>query len=254
MPVDWLPVVLLFHDPIMRAKGQSRQMRGLRQTQRPTPLPARRPRIVPGRSIVGLGLIAALFLGGCAHQPYPNLDEPDPLARDLPRVDPAPSATLATANSQPGPASAPEALAADETVAQAPQKAKLPDPPDPATLPPAKHRRIEIRLKDQRFDYYEDNQMLWSGPISSGTRQHPTPRGRFRVQSKDIDKRSGSYTNSFNQPTPMPYSLQFHGPYFIHEGYLPDKPASHGCVRLRYEDAKFIFERMRVGDRVMVAS
>ncbi|WP_328984837.1 L,D-transpeptidase [Thiorhodovibrio winogradskyi] len=133
-------------------------------------------------------------------------------------------------------------------------KAKLPDPPDPASLPPAKQRRIEIQLKDQRFLYFEDDQLVWSGPISSGTRQHPTPKGRFRVQSKDIDKRSGSYTNSFNRPTPMPYSLQFHGPYFIHEGYLPDKPASHGCVRLRYEDAKFVFDRMQLGDRVIVTS
>jgi lipoprotein-anchoring transpeptidase ErfK/SrfK len=50
----------------------------------------------------------------------------------------------------------------------------------------------------------------------------------------------------------MPYSLQFTGPYFVHEGWVPGRPDSHGCVRLHYEDAKLLFSRMRVGDRILV--
>jgi lipoprotein-anchoring transpeptidase ErfK/SrfK len=50
----------------------------------------------------------------------------------------------------------------------------------------------------------------------------------------------------------MPYSLQFYGPYFIHEGYMPGHPDSHGCVRLHYEDARLLFDRMRIGDPVLV--
>jgi lipoprotein-anchoring transpeptidase ErfK/SrfK len=72
------------------------------------------------------------------------------------------------------------------------------------------------------------------------------------VLSKDADKRSGSYTNYFEQPTPMPYALQFYGPYYVHEGWIAGRPESHGCVRLHYEDAKFVFERIRVGDKVAV--
>ena len=45
--------------------------------------------------------------------------------------------------------------------------------------------------------------------------------GKFQVLSKDKDKRSSKYTNYYDDNTPMPYSLQFHGPYFIHEGWLP---------------------------------
>ncbi|AGA92222.1 hypothetical protein Thimo_3565 [Thioflavicoccus mobilis 8321] len=119
-------------------------------------------------------------------------------------------------------------------------------------LPPAQERSLTINVGSQTFEYVEDGGVVARGPISSGSPEHPTPTGEFQVLSKDADKRSGSYTNAFDQPTPMPYSLQFYGPYFIHEGWLPGYAASHGCVRLRYEDARLIFHRIRVGDPVHV--
>jgi hypothetical protein len=50
----------------------------------------------------------------------------------------------------------------------------------------------------------------------------------------------------------MPYSLQFRGPYFVHEGWVPGYADSHGCVRLRYEDARLLFDRIQLGDRIAV--
>ncbi len=91
-----------------------------------------------------------------------------------------------------------------------------------------------------------------TGAVSSGTPAHPTPKGRFAVLSKNKDKVSSKYTNAFDFSTPMPYAMQFHGNYFIHEGWVPWYADSHGCVRLRYEDAKFLFDRMKVGDPVVV--
>lgn len=208
--------------------------------------------------------IAALILSGCAYQPYPDLDTPDPIAQataSSARNDAGPGRRSASgrpsgftslpATRPAEPAQQPYA-AADSGGPALRRNTEPPAPPSPASLPDARHRRLTIDLGEQRFRYFEDDHLIWSGPVSSGTREHPTPTGRFRVQSKDIDKRSGSYTNYFNQPTPMPYSLQFYGPYFIHEGYLPGHAASHGCVRLRYEDAKFVYARMQVGDQVIV--
>ncbi|MFE8034586.1 L,D-transpeptidase [Thiohalocapsa marina] len=131
-------------------------------------------------------------------------------------------------------------------------QAVIPPPPEPRQLPPAEQRHLELHLAAQRFVYFEDGRPVWSGRISSGADAHPTPRGRFRITAKDADKRSGSYTNYFDRPTPMPYAMQFHGPYWLHEGYVPHGAASHGCVRLRHEDARFLFARMRVGDPVTV--
>lgn len=179
----------------------------------------------------------AVLLGGCASQPYPELTDA-PLAGQASDVDaPAGEVTARTTGRSLVPGAGSD----------------LPLPPDPDSLPTASKRQLDVRLATQTFNYFEDDQLVWSGPISSGAPQSPTPKGRFNVLSKDIDKRSGSYTNSFEQPTPMPYSLQFIGPYFVHEGWLPGHAASKGCVRLRYEDARFVYSRMRVGDRIMVA-
>ena len=183
-------------------------------------------------------LVLAALLGGCASQPYPPL--PQELEPGQAGVVDEDTATASETRSQ-------------RTSLVPGFGADLPLPPDPASLPPANKRQLDIRLASQTFNYFEDDQLVWSGPISSGSPQHPTPKGRFSVLSKDIDKRSGSYTNYFDQATPMPYSLQFYGPYFVHEGWLSGRPESHGCVRLRYEDARFVYSRMRVGDRVMVA-
>ena len=169
-----------------------------------------------------LCILATIGLAGCAHQP-----------------EQAPTAAAAPA--EPGPAPArrrPDLLPPDK---------------DPRYQSPrAQSRKLTIFLESQTFEYVEDGRIFASGEVTSGAAQHPTPAGSFRVLSKDVDKRSGSYTNYYDQPTPMPYSLQFYGPYFIHEGYMPGHADSHGCVRLHYEDARLLFDRMRVGDPVLV--
>lgn len=119
-------------------------------------------------------------------------------------------------------------------------------------LPEANKRALTIFIDSQSFEYVEDEQVLISGPISSGSPEYPTPTGTFQVLSKQKDKRSGSYTNELDEPTPMPYALQFRGPYYVHEGHLPGHAASHGCVRLAYKDAALLYSRIHAGDPVNV--
>lgn len=212
---------------------------------------------------VSLAFLGALLGAGCASQPYPPL--PSDVMADHAGGASRGSGSMAVQDSAGGivgAAQGGEGLVAlqqadeqePEVSFSAPVSQEVdPPPPDPAALGSAEKRQLDIRLAKQRFNYFEDDRLVWSGPISSGTAEHPTPKGDYRVQSKDINKRSGSYTNFFERPTPMPYSLQFTGPYFVHEGYVTGRPESHGCVRLRYQDAKFIYARMRVGDRIVVA-
>lgn len=210
-------------------------------------------------------LCGSLVLAGCAHQPYPPL--PDDLAAQTQSTYAAPMSGAAvrtvpeapsTATAQPGMHSGAGSGASVSDVARreaamAPVSQEVnPLPPDPESLPSAEKRQLDILLGSQTFNYYEDDQLLWSGRISSGAAEHPTPKGRFSVTAKNKNKRSGSYTNYFDLATPMPYALQFSGPYWVHEGYVPNEPASHGCVRLRYEDAKFVYSRIRVGDPLNV--
>ena len=107
----------------------------------------------------------------------------------------------------------------------------IPPPPDPASLPAAEKRRLDLLLSSQTFQYYEDDQLLWSGKISSGAPEHPTPLGNFRVQAKNKHKRSGSYTNYFDLATPMPYALQFLGPYWVSRAtYRTSPPRMDVCA------------------------
>lgn len=185
-------------------------------------------------------LVAILFLaGGCAHRPV------EPAAEPLSSQASEQIEAVSQASMVPAPELRRSSLGSS---------AIHPDRDARYALPQAQSRALTIYLGSQTFEYVEDDRVVASGPISSGSAEHPTPTGSFRVLSKDKDKRSGKYTNYFDQNTPMPYSLQFHGPYFIHEGWLPGHADSHGCVRLSYEDARLLFSRMKVGDPVRVAA
>lgn len=190
-------------------------------------------------SLLILPLVGGGLVGGCAHRPPEPVAEPqvDRIRMQTQELDQTPVAPV-------GESAPPQPI--QQGVAIHPDK-------DPRyALPQAQSRSLTIFLETQTFEWVEDDRVVASGSISSGSAQHPTPTGSFRVLSKDRDKRSGSYTNYFNQNTPMPYSLQFYGPYFIHEGWLPGYADSHGCVRLSYEDARLLFSRVKVGDPVRV--
>lgn len=198
--------------------------------------------------------LGCVLLVGCASQPYPPLpaSASTQIQADVSAV-PGPSPSTADTGGQAEPVDGLETGGDASSLPPPVSQEVNPPPPDPDALPEAEKRQLDIRIASQRFNYFEDDQLVWTGPISTGTREHPTPKGRYQVQRKDIDKRSGSYTNYFERPTPMPYALQFLGPYWVHEGYVTGKPESHGCVRLRHADAKFVYERIRVGDRIVVA-
>jgi hypothetical protein len=82
-------------------------------------------------------------------------------------------------------------------------------------------------------------------PVALGGRGHRTPRGHFHVEWKAADYTSTEYG------LPMPFSVFFAtGGIAFHAGPL-DQP-SHGCVHLRRHDASRFFDRLRVGDTVIV--
>ncbi len=208
-------------------------------------------------TLTALVLAGALTAGGCAHQSGANLARPEP-GQSSP-AEPGP-ATPGVAAETPaaGSLSVDTAPTADaDTGAEAKVLVKHPPRIKPEHdaryhLPPAEQRALNIYLGSQTFEYLEDGQVFLSGQISSGTKEHPTPAGGYRVLSKIKDKRSGKYTNGLDENTPMPYSLQFNGPYFVHEGWVPGYADSHGCVRLHYEDARLLYDRIRIGDPVLV--
>jgi len=188
----------------------------------------------PRHPILVLAVAGALLSGGCAREPRGAQVSPEP--------------------GQDGPAGSAAADPATQSPAQPWKPARLVKPEHDLRykLPAGQKRALSIFIGSQTFEYVEDGEVFLSGRVSSGTADHPTPKGDYRVLNKDINKRSGKYTNGLDENTPMPYSLQFTGPYFVHEGWVPGYADSHGCVRLDYEDARLLFHRIRLGDPISV--
>jgi len=99
---------------------------------------------------------------------------------------------------------------------------------------------ILIDIGQQCLGLYEYGKLVHLFPISSG--KYGTPARRFVILSKEKDHYSTKYENAW-----MPYSLRLFGDYFLHAGILPSHAASHGCIRLIYENAIFVYNWAKIG-------
>src|SRR6516162_145310 len=77
----------------------------------------------------------------------------------------------------------------------------------------------------------------------------PAPAGVFSVVEKDKDHRSSLYDDAW-----MPHMLRitWNG-VALHGGPLPGYAASHGCVRMPFGFAEKLFDKVRIGTRVIIS-
>lgn len=122
---------------------------------------------------------------------------------------------------------------------------------------------ILVSLSKQAFGAYNDRGVLehW-GPVSGGRGYCPdlgtscnTPVGSYRIYSKKgEDCVSSKFPIETDGGAPMPYCMHFDGGYAMHGSTLPGYHASHGCVRMFFEDAKWLNQEFApIGTRVIVA-
>lgn len=101
--------------------------------------------------------------------------------------------------------------------------------------------------------YNEEGDLLWWGPISSGMKKCAvtggceTPTGSFRIiRKQDIDCISTVFPRRNGEESGgaiMPYCMHFLRGYALHGSpEVPGYQASHGCVRLFIEDARWLNE------------
>lgn len=100
-------------------------------------------------------------------------------------------------------------------------------------------KTILIAQRIQGFALYEKGKLIKWGPVSSGKRSTPTPNGLHYTNYKAKLKIS-----TVDGAWKMPYYFNFMNFYGvgIHEYSLPGYPASHACVRIYQEDARFIYD------------
>ncbi|VAW34366.1 hypothetical protein MNBD_CHLOROFLEXI01-2819 [hydrothermal vent metagenome] len=109
----------------------------------------------------------------------------------------------------------------------------------------AHERWIDVDLSTQTLTAYEGDTAVLTTLISSGTSDHPTVTGQFRIwleyETQTMDGRLLGYDYYLED---VPYVMYFFEDYALHGTYWHNNfgtPMSHGCVNMTIEDAGWIF-------------
>jgi ankyrin repeat protein len=107
--------------------------------------------------------------------------------------------------------------------------------------------RIEISLAMQSVALVRDGKPIYHARCSTGRAGYSTKRGEFVITNKERNHRSTIYH------VEMPYFMRLSCLDFgMHAGYVPNYPASHGCIRLPEDTARKFFSEIPVGTLVTV--
>ncbi|MGJ4941745.1 L,D-transpeptidase [Bradyrhizobium sp. HKCCYLS1011] len=106
-----------------------------------------------------------------------------------------------------------------------------------------------VSIKTQKVTFYDADGWIYRAPVSTGITERETPAGVFALLEKDKDHHSTLYDDAW---MPNMQRLTWNG-IALHGGPLPGYPASHGCVRMPYGFAERLFDKTRIGMRVIIA-
>jgi lipoprotein-anchoring transpeptidase ErfK/SrfK len=141
---------------------------------------------------------------------------------------------------------------------------------------------IIVDLDRQRAYVYSQGSLVAASRIASGKRNFRTPTGDFRIGQKSPDHSSNLYGKLVDEATgeeqpgevdtrvdeipegmvfrgaPMRHFMRFHtldGKFTaigLHQGHVPNYPASHGCIRLPWRSARELYKMIPSGTPVRV--
>ena len=106
-----------------------------------------------------------------------------------------------------------------------------------------------VSIKTQQVTFYDADGWILRAPVSTGTMGRETPAGIFAVIEKDKDHHSTMYDDAF---MPNMQRITWNG-IALHGGPLPGYAASHGCVRMPFGFAEKLFDKTRIGMRVIIS-
>jgi L,D-transpeptidase-like protein/thrombospondin type 3 repeat protein len=114
-------------------------------------------------------------------------------------------------------------------------------------------KRIEVSTTELKLDYYINDILIDSMPVSTGKPSTPTPLGEFEIIQKYPIKHYNSYANTkWNLHFATVNGLR----YYIHGAYWHDKfgqeTVSGGCVNVRYEDMERLYNWTKEGTKVII--
>ncbi len=138
--------------------------------------------------------------------------------------------------------------------------------------------KIEIDLSEQKARVFKNEGshkvLVIETQVSTGKSGHATSVGTYKISEKLITKQStlyGSWVSTSGATVQssgdvnarpaggakfvgaeMPYWLRINGGIGMHVGYVPDYPASHGCIRVPSAVQPLIFAKVGVGTTVSI--
>jgi hypothetical protein len=138
------------------------------------------------------------------------------------------------------------ALTADAAARQA-----RPAPTTEATAPREAGEPIMaiVSIGSQQVTFYDADGWILRAPVSTGTTGRETPAGVFAVIEKNKDHHSTLYDDAW---MPNMQRITWNG-IALHGGPLPGYAASHGCVRMPYDFAEKLFDKTRIGMRLIIS-
>lgn len=91
----------------------------------------------------------------------------------------------------------------------------------------------------QVFAAYENGELVRTGPTNMGRKKDPTPTGLFFTNWK-----AEKTTSTFNDEWDLKWNFNIENKLGVgfHEYALPGYPASHSCLRLQENDAKYLYK------------
>jgi lipoprotein-anchoring transpeptidase ErfK/SrfK len=106
-----------------------------------------------------------------------------------------------------------------------------------------------VSIKSQQVTFYDADGWITRAPVSTGVSGRETPAGVFAVLEKDKDHHSSMYDDA---SMPNMQRITWNG-VALHGGPLPGYAASHGCVRMPFGFAEKLFDKTRIGMRVIIS-
>lgn len=119
-------------------------------------------------------------------------------------------------------------------------------------------RWVEVDLSEQRTTLWLGSEAVANFTISSGVAKWPTVQGEFAIRYKTPNQvmDGGSLaTGDYYYLPNVTWVSYFYKDYAFHTAYWHNnfgQPMSHGCVNMRAEDAKVLYDFAPIGTRVIV--
>jgi len=127
--------------------------------------------------------------------------------------------------------------------------------PDPKNFDPTQNsegKEVLILLSEQKAYAYQNGALIKEFLVSTGVAEHPTVEGEFMIYVKYESTRMKG--EGYDIPD-VPWTMYFYQGYGLHGAYWHNnfgQPMSHGCVNMKVEDSKWLYDWAPLGTKVVV--